>query len=145
MDCPRCNGLMAQDNFMDLKDEAGQCRFVAWHCLICGEVLDPVILKNRSAPPDSKVDRGRVGPKMQFVTTGKHRARKSDRRSELVDDPGGGVFLPLECRGLATSQTLASWIWEMAVCEKSVRMCSRFLENKSELVRRTRNGSADHR
>lgn len=91
MDCPRCDGLMARDNCMDLKDEAGQCWFVAWHCLICGEVLDPVILKNRSASLESQIDRRHLRPKMQFVTTGKHRARKSNRRSELVDDPGGGV------------------------------------------------------
>lgn len=60
MNCPRCNGCMMQDDFLDIQDETGQCRFVAWRCLICGEVLDPVILKHRSSPPEPMVDRARL-------------------------------------------------------------------------------------
>jgi len=60
MNCPRCNGYMVQDDYLDILDETGQCRFVAWRCLICGEVLDPVILKHRSSPPEPMVDRARL-------------------------------------------------------------------------------------
>jgi hypothetical protein len=60
MNCPRCNGYMMQDDYLDIQDETGQCRFVAWRCLICGEVLDPVILKHRSSPPEPMVDRARL-------------------------------------------------------------------------------------
>lgn len=60
MNCPRCNGYMMRDDFLDIEDETGQCRFVAWRCLICGEVLDPVILKHRSSPPKPMVDRARL-------------------------------------------------------------------------------------
>jgi hypothetical protein len=59
MKCPRCAGLMMQDDFLDLQDEAGQCRFVAWRCLICGEVLDSVILKHRGTIPAPMIDRAR--------------------------------------------------------------------------------------
>ncbi len=59
MKCPRCTGLMMQDDYLDLQDEAGQCWFSAWRCLICGEVLDPLILKHRNSPPAPMVDRAR--------------------------------------------------------------------------------------
>src|SRR3990172_11554067 len=89
MNCPRCRGLMVPDDLLDLQDEAGQRWFVARRCLICGEVLDPVILKNRSARPKPMVERGRHRPKVQCVSTGEHRARRSDPYRELGDDPGG--------------------------------------------------------
>ena len=71
MNCSRCTGLMIRD---DLQDETGLDQFVAWRCLICGEVLDPVILKNRSAPPEpmgdrGRHDRGRHWPMVQCVST----------------------------------------------------------------------------
>ena len=83
MNCPRCTGLMVRDDFLDLQDEADQCPFAAWRCLICGEVLDPVILKNRSAPPEPMGDRGRHWPMVQCVSTAEHRARRSDPYREL--------------------------------------------------------------
>ena len=55
----------------DLQDETGLAGFAAWRCLICGEVLDPVILENRSASPNLMVDRGRHWPKVQCVSTEK--------------------------------------------------------------------------
>jgi len=60
MKCPRCAGLMMRDDFLDLEDEAGTCHFVAWRCLICGEVLDPVIERHRRSPPAPMVDRARL-------------------------------------------------------------------------------------
>lgn len=67
MNCPRCNGYMMQDDFLDIQDETGQCRFVAWRCLICGEVLDPVILKHRSSPPEPMADRARLPLKVRHL------------------------------------------------------------------------------
>ena len=43
MDCPRCKGVMAQEVFEDLLDDTGNLSFNGWRCLICGEILDPVI------------------------------------------------------------------------------------------------------
>ncbi len=68
MKCPRCAGFMIRDDFLDLLDEAGQCRFVAWRCLICGEVLDPLIAKHRMSPPEPMVDRARLLYKVHYLS-----------------------------------------------------------------------------
>ena len=47
MECPRCAGFMLVDQFQDLLDDTGQIDFYGLHCLICGEILDPLILTNR--------------------------------------------------------------------------------------------------
>jgi hypothetical protein len=47
MDCHRCHGAMALERFCDLYDETGQLCFMGWRCLSCGEVIDPVIVRNR--------------------------------------------------------------------------------------------------
>ena len=86
MNCSRCTGLMVRH---DLQDETGLDRFVAWRCLICGEVFDPVILENRNTVPNLTVDHGRHWPKVQCVSTVEHRTRRSDPYSELGDDPSG--------------------------------------------------------
>lgn len=90
MKCPRCTGLMIRDDYFDLQDEAGRCTFVAWRCLICGEVLDPVILQHRSAPPEPMVARAR--PQLQrFVSV--RAKRLIDRSRELWDDPDDAAWL----------------------------------------------------
>jgi hypothetical protein len=40
---------MALERFCDLYDETGQLCFMGWRCLTCGEVIDPVIVRNRRA------------------------------------------------------------------------------------------------
>lgn len=42
MKCPRCNGLMIYERYQDMLEV-----FYAWRCVICGEVLDDVVIKNR--------------------------------------------------------------------------------------------------
>jgi len=60
MNCPRCKGVMALERFCDLYDETGELCFMGWRCISCGEVVDPVIVRNRQhhpnveAPPRSK-------------------------------------------------------------------------------------------
>jgi hypothetical protein len=49
--CARCGGLLLTQHYMDLLDDTGQINITAWHCTMCGEVIDPVILKNRHSPP----------------------------------------------------------------------------------------------
>lgn len=63
MNCPRCNGCMGcmmQNDFFDTGHTTGRCQPVAWRCLICDEVPDPVILKHRSSPSHPMVDRARL-------------------------------------------------------------------------------------
>ncbi len=47
MQCLRCRGLMVQDHFYDMLDDSGHLSFVGWRCICCGNVLDPLILKNQ--------------------------------------------------------------------------------------------------
>ena len=47
MPCPRCSGLMVNDWFQDLLDDTGEIDFYGTRCVMCGEILDPVILMNR--------------------------------------------------------------------------------------------------
>jgi len=40
--CPRCNGAMVYERFLDMLD-----MFYAWRCLNCGEIMDSVVARNR--------------------------------------------------------------------------------------------------
>ena len=46
--CVRCNGYMAPDMCTDLQSDSGQCNFWALRCIQCGDIVDEVILRNRS-------------------------------------------------------------------------------------------------
>lgn len=46
MRCARCNGLMFRERYDDLLDSQGQA-FDALHCPMCGDIVDPVILRHR--------------------------------------------------------------------------------------------------
>jgi hypothetical protein len=47
--CTRCGGFMVTDFYMDLLFCIGETKFAAQRCVQCGEVVDPVILRNRGA------------------------------------------------------------------------------------------------
>jgi hypothetical protein len=59
MKCPRCNGVMVEDTFEDLKDDTGFLHFRGWRCIICGEILDPLIATNRGTRPAPMLGRAR--------------------------------------------------------------------------------------
>ena len=40
--CPRCDGAMVFERFQDMLT-----LFYAWRCVNCGEIVDPVVSKNR--------------------------------------------------------------------------------------------------
>jgi hypothetical protein len=49
--CQRCRGRMIIENFYDVNNV-----FWGWHCVICGEMVDPVILLHRlSQDADLKI------------------------------------------------------------------------------------------
>ncbi len=50
---------MVREVFEDLSDDTGALCFVGWRCLICGEVLDATILRNRAAHPSPAITRTR--------------------------------------------------------------------------------------
>lgn len=45
--CDRCGGLLVVDHYVDLLDDQGRQSCSAMRCLQCGDLVDPVILKNR--------------------------------------------------------------------------------------------------
>ena len=48
--CTRCGGLMVLEYYLDLQDDTGQIGITGLRCTSCGEVIDPVILRNRLNP-----------------------------------------------------------------------------------------------
>jgi hypothetical protein len=49
----RCGGLMITEYYLDLEDDTGQIGITGLRCTSCGDVIDPVILRNRLNPmPD---------------------------------------------------------------------------------------------
>jgi hypothetical protein len=46
MQCPRCQGTMNMDHFVDLA-ASGEIWMPGWRCLACGEIVDPLIEHHR--------------------------------------------------------------------------------------------------
>jgi len=59
MECPRCAGLMMSYALAELSHFAQPGEVNCWRCLICGEILDPVIIANRQSRPSTRADRAR--------------------------------------------------------------------------------------
>ena len=55
MKCSRCGGLMVYENFYTLEI----ANLYEWRCVPCGEIVDQVIIENRST---QGVNAGRKGP-----------------------------------------------------------------------------------
>jgi hypothetical protein len=86
--CTRCGGFMVNDSYLDLLNTVGESKFAAKRCVQCGEVVDPVILRNRGArqepviaqpagkmAPNNRVTNGRGGFALQAHSTGFRCAR----------------------------------------------------------------------
>lgn len=50
-DCTRCGGLMVVDHCFDVLGDTGEIDCNVLRCIQCGDLVDPVILKNRTNPP----------------------------------------------------------------------------------------------
>jgi hypothetical protein len=81
--CLRCGGLLLPTYYQDIHDDTGQIDFMALRCAVCGEVIDPVILKNRRVPAPNlyqgtkkRVYSQRIVPKQSTL----------ERPSEISDD-----------------------------------------------------------
>ncbi len=46
MQCSRCQGTMIVDHFVDMAT-SGEIWMPGWRCLMCGEVIDPLIEHHR--------------------------------------------------------------------------------------------------
>lgn len=84
--CARCGGLLLTQHYMDLLDDTGQINITAWHCTMCGEVIDPVILKNRRSPPPNLLYGAKARKFSQQVTAASGN-EPSSKTSNDVDEP----------------------------------------------------------
>jgi RNase P subunit RPR2 len=48
MKCSRCAGLMVEDYSMELDLLEDDHEVLAWRCLNCGNIIEPVMLRNRA-------------------------------------------------------------------------------------------------
>ena len=55
--CARCGGLMVSDFCMDLMNSPGELEVAAKRCVQCGEVVDPVIQRNRQLRQEPTIGR----------------------------------------------------------------------------------------
>ena len=55
---------------MDVQDDMGIIMIDVFHCLNCGEVVDPLILEHRGNVPTPMVGRARVAPKTALDGSG---------------------------------------------------------------------------
>jgi C4-type Zn-finger protein len=46
MQCPRCQGTMIVDHFVYIAT-SGEIWMPGWRCLMCGEIIDPIIENHR--------------------------------------------------------------------------------------------------
>lgn len=47
MTCGRCDGLMVSERICDMNGTGGDLCVGGYRCLLCGDLVDAVILKNR--------------------------------------------------------------------------------------------------
>ncbi len=59
MICYRCHGLMVSIRLEDAESTTAPDPIEGWRCLLCGEVIDPVILAHREGRHELSRDRAR--------------------------------------------------------------------------------------
>ena len=98
--CPRCHNLMVEETFVDRETSPSVSSFTGWRCLICGEILDPLILEHRRAQREPMIGRARVSPRSRRASVSTQvqgiRARRGGG-----DDPANRAALSL----IATERT----------------------------------------
>ena len=52
MTCERCGGLMVPYRFPDISEGREKLYCEAWRCVNCGDVVDLVMLRNRTRPKE---------------------------------------------------------------------------------------------
>jgi C4-type Zn-finger protein len=56
MQCPRCTGLMVFEQFINKTESNAVYSYDGWRCVVCGEILDEIIIKNRTQPVRPELD-----------------------------------------------------------------------------------------
>jgi len=52
MTCQRCQGFMVVEFLQEPLEEWFGQDVTVWRCVICGDIVDPVVLANRVSPPN---------------------------------------------------------------------------------------------
>ena len=75
--CDRCGGLLVQGHCLDVANPEGQLWINTKHCIQCGNVIDPVILKNQEEGLDHSLQEERQArPRPSFaVALGRRKSR----------------------------------------------------------------------
>ena len=47
MRCTKCDGFMVVDDLIDMRESYQPMWMRAWRCVACGNIVDPLILRNR--------------------------------------------------------------------------------------------------
>lgn len=65
MTCDRCNGLMVSERIYDFQGMSSDLCVDGYRCLLCGNLVDTVILENRSRSTDAGEPMTLRRPRMQ--------------------------------------------------------------------------------
>ena len=58
--CFRCGGFLVLERYEDEGSTTSAQAFLAWHCVQCGEVIDPVIVANRGPNRPARIKHSRA-------------------------------------------------------------------------------------
>lgn len=59
MSCSRCHGMMVSIKLEDADSTAPPEPVLGWRCLLCGDIIDPLIHAHREGRQELSVDRAR--------------------------------------------------------------------------------------
>ena len=79
-ECLRFGGLMMADQCFDFWSDSGNLDFLAWRCVQCGEIVDPIILRNRHLQLSG------ILPKMREVQVPRRQVRLLTLHSSTQSD-----------------------------------------------------------
>lgn len=63
MKCERCRGIMVSEEFYSPDGEM----FSGWRCIFCGEIVDPVILRNRKIQKTRPIPSDLLGHPLEIL------------------------------------------------------------------------------
>ena len=67
---PCYHNLMVEVTCVDLQVSPSVSSFTGWRCVICGEILDPIILQNRTLHPEPQYGHARLSTGGTMVASG---------------------------------------------------------------------------
>ena len=76
MKCPKCTGLLIQE---DIREQSG--RFQGWRCIQCGFRLDHLIVQNRTSTPPDPADDNATETSRRTGAASQRRATSRSKRT----------------------------------------------------------------